>query len=89
MIPSINDPEVRRAIGEAAGMENRVQEYKVEGMVESDWKLLAKGTTIGQGKIDRFPKVTVWKVRLTIVKSSAAPAIRKFCLYLTPHPPQS
>jgi hypothetical protein len=30
-------------LGEALGFENRVREYKVEGMVDSDWKLLSRG----------------------------------------------
>jgi hypothetical protein len=69
-------------IGEAAGMEQRVQEYKVEAQVDSDWKLLSQGTIIGHQKIDRFPRVTVWKVRLTILKAQDYAAIRKFGLYL-------
>ncbi|HEY7090675.1 MAG TPA: discoidin domain-containing protein [Tepidisphaeraceae bacterium] len=69
-------------IAEAAGMTGRVQEYKVEGMVNSDWKVLSQGTTIGDRKIDRFPRVTVWKVRLTISRASAYPAIRHFGIYM-------
>jgi alpha-L-fucosidase len=70
------------AMEEAMGLTQQVQGYKVEGQVDSDWKLLSQGTTIGDRKVDRFPKVTVWKVRLTILKSQAYPAIRKFGLYL-------
>ena len=72
----------RSSSQEAADLGQRVQEYKVEGQVDSDWKLLSQGTTIGDRKLDRFPPVTVWKVRLTILKASASPAIRKFGLYL-------
>jgi hypothetical protein len=68
-------------ICEAAGFEGRVQEYKIEGQVDSDWKLLSQGTTIGKRKVDRFPKVTVWKVRLTILKTKENPAIGEFGLY--------
>jgi hypothetical protein len=60
----------------------RIQEYKVEGQVDSDWQLLAHGTTLADGHIDRFPKVLAWKVRLTIMKASAPIAIRSFGLYL-------
>jgi F5/8 type C domain len=70
------------AIGEAIGHESNVQEYKIEGQVDSDWKVLAQGTTIGEQKIDRFPSVTVWKVRLTILKAQPYAAIRNFGLYL-------
>ena len=69
-------------IEEATELGKRVQEYKVEGQVNSDWKLLSQGTTIGERKVDRFPKVTVWKVRLTILKADGFPAIRKFSFYL-------
>jgi hypothetical protein len=69
-------------ISEATGLAH-VEEYKVEGQVNSGWKLLTQGTTIGQHKIARFPKVTVWKVKLTILKSSAYPAISRFGLYLS------
>jgi alpha-L-fucosidase len=68
-------------ISEAVGMEQRVQQYRVEGQVDSDWKLLSEGTTIGQRKVDRFATVTAWKVRLTILKSDRYPAIRQFGLY--------
>jgi hypothetical protein len=70
-------------IGEAIGMTGRVQHYKVEGFRNSAWETLCEGTTIGQSKMDRFPRVTVWKVRLTILKSESYPAIRKFAMYLT------
>jgi len=70
------------AIEEAAGMTGRVQGYKVEGQVNSDWKLLSQGTTIGERKADRFPETTVWKVRLTILNATNSPAIRELGLYL-------
>ena len=70
------------AIEEAVGLTNRIEEYKVEGQVNSDWKLLSQGTTVGDRKVDQFPAVTVWKVRLTILKAHDAPAIREFGLYL-------
>jgi len=70
------------ALAEAAGLAGRVQEYKVEGQVDSDWKLLVQGTTIGVRKVDHFSKATVWKVRLTISKAQPYPAIGQFGLYL-------
>jgi hypothetical protein len=69
-------------ISEAIGLGQRVEAYKVEGMVDSDWKLLSEGTTIGERKVDHFPAVMAWKVRLTIIKASASPAISKFSLYM-------
>lgn len=69
-------------IEEADGMTNRVQAYKIEGQVNSDWKLLAQGTTIGAHKADHFAPATVWKVRFTILDATSTPAIKTFSLYL-------
>jgi hypothetical protein len=81
----INALELR----EAAGALGRVQGYRVEGLVENSWNVLAEGTTIGDRKLHRFPRVTVWKVRLTIPKAAPAPAIRTFGLYLAKSPQQA
>ncbi len=72
------------ALEEAASLIGRVQSYRLEGQVGSDWKVLSQGTTIGERKVDHFPTTTVWKVRLTIVQSQGYPAIREFGLYLDP-----
>ena len=69
------------AIEEAPDAAGRIKEYKVEAQVDSDWTELAHGTAVGTHHIDRFPKVTAWKVRLTILKSDGEPAVRKFGLY--------
>jgi hypothetical protein len=73
------------AIEEMPGLGTRVLQYKIEGQVASDWKLLSQGTTIGEHQVDRFPIATVWKVRLTILQAQPYAAIRKFGLYLAPH----
>lgn len=82
----MENPVEINAIGidEVAILGQRVQEYKVEGQVDSDWKLLAQGTSIGLHKIDRFPNATVWKVRLTILKAGAYPALSRIALYRSP-----
>jgi hypothetical protein len=69
-------------IGEAAGLTGRVKAYEVEGMVDSSYVVLSRGTTIGERKVDKFPAAIVWKVRLTILDSQGYPAIRKFAAYL-------
>ena len=68
-------------LSEPAGMTGRVQGYRVEGLVDSDWKLLSQGTAIGAHQVDRFPTATVWKVRLTIFQSQGFPAISELGLY--------
>ncbi|HXF10087.1 MAG TPA: discoidin domain-containing protein, partial [Desulfuromonadaceae bacterium] len=75
------------SLEEAAGMMGRVQEYKVEGQVNSEWKLLSMGHVIGDRKVDRFPATTVWKVKLTILQASEAPAIRELGLYFDENEP--
>ncbi len=69
-------------LSEVAGIGAPVKEYRVEGMVDSDYVLLSQGTTIGERKVDRFPTATVWKLRLTVLGSEGHPAIRKFGAYL-------
>ena len=50
---------------------------------DREYATLAEGTTIGDRKVDRFPAVTVWKLRLTIVEAQGYPAIRTFAAYRT------
>ena len=61
---------------------SKVASYRVEGVVNSQYKLLAQGTTIGRRKVDHFPKETVWKVRLTVTAAGSSPAIQEIGLYL-------
>jgi hypothetical protein len=66
---------------EALGLGPRVQSYQVEGFINSEFKVLSQGTTIGRHKVDQFSPVTVWKVRLTILQSDGSPGIRNIGLY--------
>jgi hypothetical protein len=68
-------------IEEAAGKAGQITSYKLEGQVDSDWKLLGEGTAIGEHLVIRFPAVTIWKVRLTVLKAAPYAAIRKFGIY--------
>jgi alpha-L-fucosidase len=43
-----------------------VSRYSVEGLSGTDWKPLAKGTTIGCRKLDRFTPAMISKLRLNI-----------------------
>ena len=60
----------------------QIKEYKVEAQVDSDWKLLAAGTTIGRHIVQRFPTTTAWKVKITITKAAPYIALKKIGLYL-------
>ncbi|HXE43000.1 MAG TPA: discoidin domain-containing protein, partial [Candidatus Baltobacteraceae bacterium] len=77
------------SLSEAAGMTGRIQQYRVEGQVNSDWKLLSQGTTIGDRKVDRFPATTVWKVKVTILNATDYPTIREFGLYFDENDPSA
>jgi len=59
----------------------RVERYRLEAWDGKDWKVIARGTTIGYKKLDRFNDVTAVKVRLVIESALASPLIRAFGLY--------
>jgi alpha-L-fucosidase len=59
----------------------RVHEYVVEALIDSDWRPLCQGTAIGHKKIDRIPPVPVSKVRLRVIASAAEPVIKKLAVY--------
>jgi len=59
----------------------RVESYSIEAWDGDDWREIAKGTTIGHKKLDRFDDVTTSKVRLNILQSQFTPQIRTFGLY--------
>jgi alpha-L-fucosidase len=49
-----------------------VSRYVIEGFGGDQWRLLARGTTIGHRKLDRFPSAPVQRVRV-IVEDAVAP----------------
>jgi hypothetical protein len=71
---------------EAPGPGHRVKSFKVEGMVDSDWQLLAQGTAMEERYVARFSPVKVWKVRLTVIEADGYVALRKLGLYMAPPP---
>ncbi|MBI5091341.1 MAG: alpha-L-fucosidase [Candidatus Hydrogenedentes bacterium] len=71
----------RAMIQEYIALGQRVEAYTLEILNGTDWKEIVRGTTVGHKKLDRFPDVTASKVRLTITKSLACPAIRSFGVY--------
>jgi alpha-L-fucosidase len=50
-----------------------VAQYELTGSNGGEWLPLSTGTTIGYAKLDRFPAVTVRKVRLRVLDSVRAP----------------
>jgi alpha-L-fucosidase len=59
----------------------RVQKYSIDVWSGNGWKTVARAEAIGHKKIDRFPAVTAARVRLNILSSTDAAAIREFQLY--------
>ena len=50
-----------------------IARYRVDGLTQSGWKALSRGTTIGYRKLDRFAKTPVRRVRVTIEAAVEAP----------------
>jgi len=71
-------------VEEAISLGQRVEAYRIEAQIGGRWKTIAKGTTIGHKKLDRFDTIETRKVRLVIEKSRACPVIRSFGLHLAP-----
>jgi alpha-L-fucosidase len=59
----------------------RVARYTLDGAADSSWKPVARGTTIGYAKLERFEPVSVRRVRLAIDDAVAAPEPVRVELY--------
>ncbi len=59
----------------------RIQKYSIDVWTGTAWKSVAQAQSIGHKKIDTFPAVTATRVRLSILSSTDAAAIREFQLY--------
>ena len=75
-------PVLINALKMSEALGQRIQEYKVEVQVDSEWVLVDKGTTVGLNKVANFPPIIAWKVKLTISKFSDYPTLKHFGLYL-------
>ena len=59
----------------------RIQKYSIDVWTGTAWKTVAAAQSIGHKKVDVFPPVTASRVRLNILSSTDAAAIREFQLY--------
>lgn len=78
-------PETQK-INHVATMEDyrlghRIRAYKIEGLVNGNWKELCSGQSVGRKKIDYFEDVEVEKVRLIVTKNVNEPLIRKLSVF--------
>jgi len=79
------DTEVNRILlQEYIRLGQRVQEFKIEALVDSTWKQLIDGTTIGYKVIRKFPLVKTSQIKVTVIKSKACPVISNIELYRAP-----
>jgi alpha-L-fucosidase len=58
-----------------------VARYSLQAWTGARWTTLARGTTIGHKKLDRFPAVTASRVRLTIDAAVDTPRIADLAVY--------
>jgi len=58
-----------------------VRRYTVDGLVNGRWQILAKGMPIGYKRIERFDRVTVEALRLSIPEYKELPEILQFAAY--------
>ena len=58
-----------------------VQSYAIEYWTGREWKQIVKAQAIGHEKVDIFAPVTASRVRLNILSSTGAAAIREFQLF--------
>jgi alpha-L-fucosidase len=59
----------------------RVKEYILEAETDGKWIEIARGSSIGHKKIERFEGVQTDRVKLTIAKFEDVPLIRDFSVY--------
>jgi alpha-L-fucosidase len=58
-----------------------IARYRLEGWTGAGWVLLSRGATIGYRRLDRFPPLTISRVRLTIEEAIATPKLARLGLY--------
>ena len=58
-----------------------IEKYSIDVWTGKTWKHVAEAQAVGHEKVNFFPTVTASKVRLNILSSTGAAAIREFQLY--------
>jgi len=59
----------------------RIRNYQIEGLENGKWKVIAKGKSIGNKRIERFNDIKVNQIRLIINTSNGKPLIKSFNAY--------
>ena len=68
-------------ISEDISKGQRVENFTVEALVDGEWKLIAKGTTIGYRRLLKFEKTQAEQIRVTISSTRATASISAVGLY--------
>ncbi|HBL33431.1 MAG TPA: alpha-1,3/4-fucosidase [Porphyromonadaceae bacterium] len=62
----------------------RVEVFKVEGLIGSEWIKLGEGTTIGYKRLIKFDDCTPSKIRVTILETREKAAMKRVGAYFAP-----
>jgi alpha-L-fucosidase len=71
-------------IEEPVALGQRIASYRIEIPDGPGWMTIAKGTTVGRKKLDRFPEVRADRIRLVIEKSQACPILSEIGVHFSP-----
>jgi hypothetical protein len=68
-------------IQEAIALGQRVEAWQLEVWREGAWQVVARGTTIGHKRLERFEPVTAQRARLMIGRAKSCPLVSSLGLY--------
>ncbi|MBT5186593.1 MAG: alpha-L-fucosidase [Kordiimonadaceae bacterium] len=71
-------------LSEPIRMGQRIKSYEVEAMINSQWTVIAKGTTIGRKRLHTFKPVTTQNLRLRILDSKGTILLSEFGVHYDP-----
>ncbi|MBK9389300.1 MAG: alpha-L-fucosidase [Bacteroidetes bacterium] len=58
-----------------------IREYKLSGLIDGKWKVLATGSCIGHKRIEKINKEKCSAVKLEVIKSAGVPVIKSMACY--------
>lgn len=64
----------------------RVREYTIEAFINAKWSIIARGSSIGNKRIQGFDDIGTKKIRLSITESVGIPKISNFSIYNSKNP---
>jgi len=69
---------------ESLSVGQRVEAFQVEAWINSEWQLVAKGTTIGYRRILRIPVTRSNRIRVRLIQSREAAGIERIAVFQHP-----